>query len=210
MNDIIFNTIYKRGYVSATCPPDVFAQIKAEVTEMRENAFAQAAPYNSLLVGSIQHEYLLERSCDALMAPVQAMADAYMAEFGADPVNFAMRDPFGGAPDVWVNFQQKGEDNPPHQHRGDLSFVLWVQVPFEIQAERARLPENSMATFAASFGMLIPDHYSRGGIATVSLPVDRTWEGRMILFSSDTFHYVTPFHTSDAYRISVAGNIRAT
>ena len=36
---------------------------------------------------------------------------------------------------LWINYQQMNEYNPPHNHRGDLSFVIYLQVPEEIANE---------------------------------------------------------------------------
>jgi hypothetical protein len=40
-----------------------------------------------------------------------------------------------------------------------------------------------------------------------SLPVDKKMNGVMCVFPAPMIHYVTPFYTSDEYRISVAGNV---
>ena len=37
--------------------------------------------------------------------------------------------------DLWINFQQANEYNPPHNHSGDLSFVVYLQVPEELIKE---------------------------------------------------------------------------
>ena len=36
---------------------------------------------------------------------------------------------------LWVNYQRANEYNPPHDHTGDLSFVIYLQVPEEIVKE---------------------------------------------------------------------------
>ena len=41
----------------------------------------------------------------------------------------------------------------------------------------------------------------------MALPVDKTWEGMMLMFPSKLHHSVYPFYTSDEKRISVSGNI---
>jgi hypothetical protein len=40
------------------------------------------------------------------------------------------------------------------------------------------------------------------------LPVDKTWENVIVLFPAGLTHSVSPFYSSDDYRISVAGNIK--
>jgi hypothetical protein len=39
------------------------------------------------------------------------------------------------------------------------------------------------------------------------VPVDKTFEGKMLFFPATLSHSVNPFYTSDDYRISIAGNI---
>src|SRR5210317_249003 len=37
---------------------------------------------------------------------------------------------------LWINFMKKGEFNPIHCHSGDISFVLYLDVPKEINQEQ--------------------------------------------------------------------------
>ena len=46
-----------------------------------------------------------------------------------------------------------------------------------------------------------------GDIVDNTLPIDKTWEGTMILFKSNLKHQVDPIFTSDDYRISISGNL---
>ena len=39
------------------------------------------------------------------------------------------------------------------------------------------------------------------------LAVDKTFEGKMLMFDASQMHYVSPFYTSNDYRITVSGNI---
>jgi hypothetical protein len=59
---------------------------------------------------------------------------------------------------------------------------------------------NAVATFNFHYTDIL------GNITHYSLPVDKTWEKKLIVFSSDLNHSVNPFYTSNEYRISVAGN----
>ena len=98
-----------------------------------------------------------------------------------------------------------------HSHAGVLSFVLWCTIPYDIEKERT-LPhvKNSRASAGSGgprFEFLYPDQYVRGGIGIHKLFVDKTYEGKMIIFNAQQNHQVTPFYTSNEYRISVAGNV---
>ena len=106
----------------------------------------------------------------------------------------------------WVNIQKKYEFNPPHNHSGKYSFVLWVKVPYKFEDEmnlenckNSNAPANSKFEFIFldAFGEIVQQHY----------PVDESWEGVMLVFPANLKHSVYPFFTSDDTRISVAGNV---
>ena len=106
----------------------------------------------------------------------------------------------------WINFQKKHEFNPRHFHTGNYSFVLWIQIPYDLEEElklancvNTKLKHNSLFCFS---------YLNRFG-NTVDNPllIDKTWEGTMILFPSNLEHQVYPFFTSDDYRISISGNL---
>lgn len=110
---------------------------------------------------------------------------------------------------LWVNFMKKYEFNPPHSHSGRLSFVLWYKVPFTTEDEirngpSKRLDDNN---YTGCFQFLHPSN-EESGIAFKNLRVDKSYEGKIILFPSYLCHAVYPFYTSDDYRISIAGNVR--
>ena len=48
-------------------------------------------------------------------------------------------------------------------------------------------------------------NHQRGGIGTIALNVDQSYEGKIILFPADLAHAVYPFYTSDDYRITMSG-----
>ena len=106
----------------------------------------------------------------------------------------------------WVNFQRKHEYNPIHNHKGVLSFVIWIQIPYQINHEIDYFSKidydykkvNGMFTFyhTDSLGKIIPQN----------LPVDRSFENKLLMFPSVMSHSVQPFYSSDEYRISISGN----
>jgi hypothetical protein len=52
-------------------------------------------------------------------------------------------------------------------------------------------------------------HYTDilGNITGAVLPIDKKWEGQMLLFPALLNHSVFPFYSSNDYRISVSGNL---
>ena len=112
---------------------------------------------------------------------------------------------------AWVNFQEKYEYNPPHTHTGDYSFVIWHKLPFTNENESLIFPESSDNTCVnGQFGFLLSDTGVKPPFQEwkiVYIPVDKTWEHKIIIFPSKLLHFVNPFYTSDNYRISISGNL---
>ena len=38
---------------------------------------------------------------------------------------------------LWINYQKQNEFNPPHDHDGKLSFVIYLKIPEELKKENA-------------------------------------------------------------------------
>ena len=47
-----------------------------------------------------------------------------------------------------------------------------------------------------------------GEIITHCVDVDKSFEGKMLMFNSIQSHMVYPFYTSDDYRITISGNLK--
>ena len=105
--------------------------------------------------------------------------------------------------DLWINFQQSGEYNPPHNHTGDMSFVIFLQVPKELvrEYEQTKDDHNSEGpgVICFQYGERLPFNISRYW----RMPT----EGMIIMFPAWVQHYVHSFN-SDVERITVSGNIR--
>jgi len=108
--------------------------------------------------------------------------------------------------DLWCNFQKKYEFNPPHMHSGLVSFVIFIQIPYDLEKEEKYFPDVFERGQASKFGFI--NSTPRGNLTADALSVDKTFEGRMLMFNASQMHYVSPFYTSDDYRLTVSGNIR--
>lgn len=108
---------------------------------------------------------------------------------------------------AWINLQKKYEFNPIHTHPGVLSWILWLQIPYNLEEELSLPISFDTSSKRTS---LLEFSYSRldGGKQQFPLFIDKTWEGGMLMFPSDLEHTVYPFYTSDSCRISVSGNIK--
>jgi hypothetical protein len=114
--------------------------------------------------------------------------------------------------DVWVNFQKKHEYNPPHSHSGLLSWVIWYDIPYDIETERKNGPAYNPSDRKphGQFSFFTPGSIGIGNNSTIEgwgLDVDYKWNGTIALFPSNLSHAVFPFYHSDKERITVAGNI---
>ena len=110
---------------------------------------------------------------------------------------------------TWVNFQKKYEFNPPHAHTGILSWIIFMSIPYNLKEEDKVYPllndkEDTPSTSRLSF--LRQNPTMLGGIDHIILNVDKSFEGKIIMFPSYLQHEVFPFYTSDDYRITVSGN----
>jgi hypothetical protein len=191
-------TLPNIGYLMAELSDEEFLPILKEVKKIKSN-MQKASPLNYGLVGHIRHEYQLLDSHEHLSNLVLPLITKFDLEQKArQNIQYKSHIP-------WVNFQKKTEFNPVHTHNGAYSYVLWVNIPYNIVDEKNVMhyvPEraNVVGTFNFHYTDII------GNIINHSLPVDKTWEKRLILFPAELNHSVNPFYTSNDYRISVAGN----
>jgi len=107
--------------------------------------------------------------------------------------------------ELWINYMKPGDFNPRHNHLSDLSFVLFLDVPKELDEEQSKFKDRSDPPASLIF------YYgseARPQWATASKTF-RPKAGEMFMFPSLLEHAVMPFE-SDVTRISVAGNISIT
>ena len=98
---------------------------------------------------------------------------------------------------LWINFSQKHDFNPPHNHTGVLSFVIFCQVPkeiFEVQADSNTQRAGQLHFTYGEGDKLMGSEY----------PV-KPYENLMFIFPAGLKHFVPPYWV-DAERISVSGN----
>lgn len=118
---------------------------------------------------------------------------------------------------LWINRQHKGEYNPPHDHYGDISFVIYVNVPQEIYKKDPDMPELKAPgtfTFITGFNNFLKYRLSADPlISHVQQQFDNRQlqtlqpkTGDMFIFPSYLNHSVNAF-SADVERVSVSGNI---
>ena len=109
--------------------------------------------------------------------------------------------------ELWVNFQKKGEFNPIHRHHGVISFVLWVDIPYDYKDEckLERAQNINMRPVGGSFQFVLTNIV--GQVDFYDYNLDPSFNGKAVIFPASLTHQVYPFFTSDKDRISIAGNI---
>ena len=105
---------------------------------------------------------------------------------------------------LWANYMKKHEFNPPHDHDGLMSFVVFMKIPTHWKEQHAR-PESAGTTTpcASNFSFLHPSLTFNASQVLLS-PED---EGRMLFFPAWLTHQVFPFYDTEKERITIAGNV---
>jgi hypothetical protein len=197
------------GFLDAKLSDAELAPIKAEIDSIQKNFdLYENQKYNVNLAGNIKREYQLIESKKYMEELLMPLVCAYDRDYGYMQNFTALTDNVPIVLDsCWVNFQKKYEFNPAHFHYGLLSFVIWINVPYDMEEER-KLSPGSESNFnqAGMFSFLYNN--STGGIQAFEIPINKDMENKIILFPSNFFHMVYPFFSSDGYRISVSGNFK--
>jgi hypothetical protein len=201
--------VHNCGFITKKFTNDELLPIINEINEIKLN-FNNATPYNEYLAGNLKHEYLLLNSfnyAETLISPLihefnKHFPTVFESEFDlfkkGTELKFKLET-------LWVNFMKKYEFNPMHTHTGVYSFVLWIDIPYDIKDEMSR--ESSIKS-----NTNCPGHFeffytnSFGKIEAHSIPADKSFNSVLVFFPAKLNHCVHPFYTSDEYRISVSGN----
>ena len=100
---------------------------------------------------------------------------------------------------LWINYQRPNDFNPPHDHDGKLSFVIYCSMPKELKKEHEDYKGKSCGPGGIQF---IYGNGPRDAITYMSFLPD---EGDMFIFPAWLKHWVAPYK-SDCTRITVSGN----
>ena len=202
-------------------PPDIFSWLKNAAKKSKEkNLDARRS-----LVGHINEEYDIYKHINKSQSIVES-GDINFVKYEEFIKRCAFDKYFEGfwkktniltkscdlkIMSTWVNFQKKHEFNPPHNHTGVMSWIIFLNIPYNLDDEDRVFPEldgvddnRQKATSRLSFLQVSP--FVLGGVDNVILNVDKSFEGKIIMFRSYTQHQVFPFYTSDDYRITISGN----
>ena len=203
------------GVLQAKLPFELFEGISSEIEKISKEGGGET--YNHNLVGHIQEEYSLNHVKDHMEEFLVAMASTWQESnpglIDAYEEAVKLKDWSFYLDSMWFNKQKKHEFNPLHFHSGALSFVIWIKIPYNLEDEVNYFPPVSGAkddpvdnAYTSKFCFYYTN--TLGRITPAMVPVDKTYEGTIVMFPSEMLHAVYPFYTSDDYRISVSGNLR--
>lgn len=157
--------------------------------------------HSANLAGVLKREYLLaeedRRHVEALLenefSNYARERSRYHGE-RPEPVSFRVDE-------VWINIMGAGDFNPPHTHYGgDISFVLYLQVPQGLKKEFESNRRNNAGPGSIEFSYGQPDTWVTS--SHVILPN----VGDLLIFPAQLIHFVSPYKTKGD-RISIAGNV---
>lgn len=193
------------GYILKSFTDKELKPIKDEINEIKDN-FNSSISFNNNLAGNLEKEYRLHKSFDCILNLFAPLIDEYEKTFNyLSGINFLKKDTSVVLDQPWVNFMKKNEFNPNHSHKGVFSFVLWIDIPYNIEDEiNQASSKNSNSKVPGHFQFVYNNIL--GEIKTFPIPADKKFNGKGLLFPSKLTHAVYPFTTSDEYRISVSGN----
>jgi len=105
--------------------------------------------------------------------------------------------------DLWCNFQKANEFNPPHDHTGTLSFVIYLKAPEIMRTECEAHQKVKTGAGPGCISFFLADSDPKNSITQHSfLPMT----GDCFIFPAWLKHWVYPFK-SDCTRVSVSGNV---
>jgi hypothetical protein len=194
------------GFLKVSLSDAQVDPIRKEIQKIEKN-FQSAVTANSFLVGNIQKEYRIIENQKYL----EDLLKDYVLEYENNFKYLRHCDLLSDDRPLtlnhaWVNFQEKHEFNPTHDHSGLFSFVIWIKIPYSISNERKYSPgSQSRSPVSGHFCFYYTN--SLGKICQYDIPADQEFENTLLLFPAKMQHGVYPFYTSNEYRISVSGNI---
>ena len=186
-------------YYSGRLPSNTLTEVKDLCQKYHNDP--NSKPYNDKLAGFIKDEYLLTDETDEITNLIMPHIYEGACALFEQPLMKWKLDA------GWVNYQKQYEINPLHNHTGLLSFVIWINIPYDLD-EELNLPyvkDSTIQRSATSFTFVYSDIH--GTLCQQPFRIDKRGEGKFVVFHSQLYHMVYPFYTSDGHRISIAGNI---
>ena len=179
--------------------------------KIRKNKFLkQKNDYRKRLAGNLKEEYSYANAFTSKQRQIvheellwlasnytKAASQFHTKRYNCEPDEIFLQEP------IWVNYMKQGEWNPLHAHSGDISCVMYLKIPKEIEEENKTTEESSKSN-TPSAGR-IEFAYGEDIGYTVSGAMYTPREKDIILFPAKLNHMVYPFKSKQE-RVSVSVN----
>jgi hypothetical protein len=192
-------SLTNHGIILDDIPSELFSKIKEEVEfvetsnkPMISGLTAKGVPKHYFMNQGYQKEFL-EYIMHLKDVYLNIYPD-YLSEFKIMTHNV----PFScGNP--WFNIQKRTEFIPIHTHDGVISYSAWIKIPYDVEEETK--DEKYTSCFQFNYTTITGSKRSR------LIKIDKSFEGKIMMFPSDLLHRVYPFYGVNDSRISLSGNI---
>lgn len=180
-------------FVSEKIPENLYQSLLAYTKKRRKD---ETWNYNGRLAGALEQQSSLSEwvyECPGLEEYLISLSTQLWSEvYETCPWDFQQTNdvtPYIKLRNLWVNYQRKNEYNPMHTHSGIVSFVIFTDIPYGSEERNT--------------------HRSNGAFQLEAevLPVDKSWNGVILMFPSTTKHAVYPYKSTDGERVTVSGNL---
>jgi len=184
-------------FLMKTKVPDyIIKKLKTEGKKTKES-------YNYSLAGHLDNQFLYPPKVqkwfyDEIHPIIQTYRNGHCKFHGIEELNVELQ-----ADDLWVNYMKAGDFNPVHTHGADYSFVIFVDIPKQLEKEGEKFKGTSSKPGSLMFEYTTQARPRWATTGTYVIPKT----GDMYIFPALLQHWVCPFK-SKVTRISVSGNLR--
>ena len=171
------------------------------ILSLNERGENSKIDHKSMLAGHINNEFLYSKEDQEwFMKEIDYVFFDYIQKLKKISLNPKFNIKSVMLRSLWINFMKNGEYNPPHDHTGNISFVIYTSVPKEIINENLKFEGKGAGPGCITF------LYGEKSIMYKTIFSFIPKEGDMFLFPASLRHFVAPFK-SDVKRVSISGNI---
>ena len=164
-----------------------------------KNSRKKSNDFRSRLAGHLSEEYRLNNK-DAIFKWFEKYVSVYIGGYKKWRAReYETTDKFQVV-DFWINYMKSNDFNPPHDHNGDLSVVMYPYVPKEIEKENKKYKGRGPGPGGIGW------FYGEGNIQYIDNVTMMPQTGDLFIFPASLKHWVFPFR-SKVERISVSANI---
>jgi len=192
-------SLINHGIILDDIPSELFSKIKEESKFVETNNKSMISGLTAK--GVSKHYFMNQEYKKEFLEFIMHMKDVYLniyPDYLADFKLLTHAVPFScGNP--WFNIQKRTEFIPIHIHEGVISYSAWIKIPYDVEEETK--DEKYTSCFEFSYTSITGSKCSR------LIKIDKSFEGKIMMFPSDLAHRVYPFYSVDDSRISMSGNI---